>query len=402
MHAEAGHSLEHEQRLDEVVTAYLQAVAAGQTPEPQTWLARYPELAAELAEFLHSQEQIQRLTAPLRLATQAALMGTPPPQEIVDLAKGVPAEDSSRPENLPRSFGGYELLAQIGRGGMGVVYKARQTSLNRLVALKMVCRQDLESPAGLQRFRQEAEVIAGLDHPHIVPVYEVGEHEGRAYFSMKLMEGGSLAGQLTRLQAEPRTAASLLVRIARAVHHTHQRGILHRDLKPSNILLDGAGQPHVADFGLAKSVRTDHSLASSGALVGTPGYMAPEQASGRRGAITTATDVYGLGAVLYALLAGRPPFQGETVLDTLTNVKERDPEPPSGRNRRLDRDMETICLKCLQKDPQRRYGSAEALAEDLERWLKGEPILARPVGPDHAPGRRGYHYSHQRWRRSRT
>jgi tRNA A-37 threonylcarbamoyl transferase component Bud32 len=276
MHAEVDHSLEREQRLDEVVTAYLQAVAAGQTPEPQTWLARYPELAAELAEFFNSQDQIQRLTAPLRLATQAALPGTPPPQVVLDLAKAVPAGDNARSVGIPRCFGGYELLGQIGRGGMGVVYMARQTSLNRLVALKMLCRQDLESPADLQRFRQEAELIAGLDHPHIVPVYEVGEHNGQPYFSMKLIEGGSLSDVVGKAQQSGadkdacRRAAQLLVTVARAVHHAHQRGILHRDLKPSNILLDKDGQPHVTDFGLSRrlaGVEThsgDASLTQSG------------------------------------------------------------------------------------------------------------------------------------------
>jgi hypothetical protein len=263
---------------------------------------------------------------------------------------------------------------------MGVVWKARQRRPDRLVALKMFRGSDLASPTDVQRFRNEAEVIAQLDHPHILPVYEVGEHDGVHYFSMKLVEGGSLADHLDSFRADPRAAARLLATVARAVHYAHQRGVLHRDLKPSNILLDAQGQPHVSDFGLAKRVEIDSSLTQSGSLLGTPSYMAPEQTSGRKGAVTTATDVYGLGAVLYALLSGQPPFRGETVLETLEQVREREPEPPCRINPKVDRELETISLKCLAKEPGRRYGSAEALAEDLESWLAGKPIQARAVG----------------------
>ncbi len=367
---------DREQRLDEVATVYLKAQEAGQAPDRQALLDRYPELAAELREFFADQDRIDRLAAPLRplaVSSGPGISPTPLPMQTAD--ETVPLLPPP-----PRSFGDYTVLAALGQGGMGVVWKARQRRPDRLVALKMFRAGDLTSPVDIRRFRNEAEVIAQLDHPHILPVYEVGEHDGVHFFSMKLLEGGSLADRLESFRADPRAAARLLATVARAVHYAHQRGVLHRDLKPSNILLDAQGEPHVSDFGLAKRVQSDSGLTQSGALVGTPSYMAPEQAGGRKEAITTAADVYGLGAVLYALLTGRPPFWGETVLETLEQVKAREPEPPRRINVKVDRDLETICLKCLHKESQRRYESAQALAEDLERWLGGKPIRARRAG----------------------
>jgi serine/threonine-protein kinase len=318
-------------RLNEIIARFLEAVQAGQTPDRQALLARRPDLAAELAAFFADHDRMQ-----------AAAQAAPPPSDAPTTPPGEPAP-ADAPLDMVRYFGDYELLQEIARGGMGVVFKARQRSLNRLVALKMILAGQLASPADIRRFRTEAEAAANLDHPHIVPIYEVGEHEGQQYFSMKLINGGGLAQQKEQFVNDPRAAARLLAEVARAVHHAHQRGILHRDLKPSNILLDARGEPHVTDFGLAKRVDGTGSLTQSGAIVGTPSYMAPEQASGKKGVMTTAADIYSLGAILYELLTGRPPFREPTPLDTVLQEREcrsasrvdRGPSPLPGNDKSL-------------------------------------------------------------------
>ena len=408
-----------QRRLEEAMADYLMAADAGRSPEPAAFLARYPDLGTELAEFLADQAGWARLVEPLRAGPSASLAtsstATLPADEasqgastLADNATApatlastsddatsaggngpgvtIPAADSGEPSTdrpsgtTIRYFGDYEIREVLGRGGMGVVYQARQVSLNRPVALKMLRAGVLAGDDELRRFQNEAEAVALLDHPAIVPIYEIGEDDGQKYFSMKLFRGGSLAERLETYRDDPKAAASLLVEVAEAVFHAHTRGILHRDLKPANILIDAEGHGQITDFGLAKRVEADAEMTASGAILGTPAYMAPEQATGRRGAITTATDVYGLGSVLYALLTGKAPFAGDSVIDILTMVKEQPPVPPRKLNARVPRDLEVICLKCLEKDPRRRYLTAQAVAEDLRASLENRPILARPAG----------------------
>ena len=287
---------------------------------------------------------------------------------------------ATRAAELLGELGDYELLEEIGRGGQGVVFRARQKSLNRTVALKVISLGQWASKAHLKRFRLEAEAAARLEHPGIVPIHEVGERDGQCYFSMKFIEGGQLDEVTKREPMSIRQAVELIAKVTRTVHYAHEHGILHRDIKPGNILLDAKGEPHLTDFGLARLVESESSITHTLEVLGTPSYMAPEQAVGNNAAISGVTDVYGLGAVLYQLLTGQPPFAGGTTYETIRLLEETEPRQPRQLNPKIDRDLSTICLKCLEKDPKRRYASALALAEDLEHWLKHEPIQARHTG----------------------
>jgi hypothetical protein len=289
------------------------------------------------------------------------------------------AEGGANKSHLGR-FGNYELLEEVGHGGMGVVYRARDLTLNREVALKLMLAGQFAGERDVKRFRSEAQAAARLDHPNIVPIYEFGELEGRPFLSMRFVDGTNLAAQLAGQPMDPRRIAQLMSTLARAIHYAHQRGVLHRDLKPANVLIDSAGQPHVTDLGLAKCLDSMEGLTLSGAAVGSPNYMAPEQAAGHPERLTTAADIYSLGAIMYELLTGRPPFRADTPLETMRKVMDEPPLAPHLLHEFSDRDLETICLKCMQKEPERRYPSALALAEDLERWLQHQPIEARPVG----------------------
>ncbi len=298
-----------------------------------------------------------------------------------DKAKPVSGvKEAVRAATMLGELGDYELLEEIGRGGQGVVFRARQKSLNRTVALKIIGLGQWASKAHVKRFRLEAEAAASLDHPGIVPIYEVGEGDGSCYFSMKFIEGGELDEVVKRQPMSVRQVAELMAKVARTVHYAHEHGILHRDIKPGNILLDAKGEPHLTDFGLARLVESESSVTHTLDILGTPSYMAPEQAVGNNTAVSNATDVYGIGAVLYQLLTGHPPFAGGATYETIRLLLDTEPRHPRLWNPKIDRDLSTICLKCLEKDPTRRYNSALALAKDLERWLRHEPIRARHAG----------------------
>jgi WD40 repeat protein len=345
-----------------VVGELLLRVERGEAPAADEYRRRFPHLVDALAVQF---ELNRALADPGRTDDDCTLDAHGPP--------GRPAP--AFPDGLP----GFDVLGEIGRGGMGVVYKARQVHLNRPVALKVILAGPLAGPHSLARFRREAEAVARLQHPNIVQIYEVGEHGGWLYLALELVDGPNLAQRCAGAARPPREAAALVDTLARAIHHAHQRGVIHRDLKPANVLLTRDGTPKVTDFGLAKAVGDD-ALTRTGGVVGTPGYMAPEQADGDPTRVGPAADVYALGAIFYELLTGRPPFSGETPLRVLRRVVAEEPTPPRRLTPSTPRDLETICLKCLQKDPARRYATAEALADDLRRWQAGEPVAARPVG----------------------
>jgi WD40 repeat protein/serine/threonine protein kinase len=377
-----------DERLNQILAAYLDAQRDGRAVPKEELLRRHPDLVAELRSFFADQEHFHKLAEGLSVF---APQGVPEPLNPAgaetlpplpqDRSAASSAANADPPLDMVRYFGDYELLAEIARGGMGVVYKARQVSLNRLVALKMILAGQLATTGDVERFHAEAQTAASLKHPNIVAIHEVGEHKGQHYFSMAFVEGASLAARVREHPLPPAEAAALVETVAQAIHYAHQKGVLHRDLKPANVILDISGRPHVTDFGLAKRIEGTTKLTATGSVLGTPAYMPPEQASADRGPISPASDVYALGAVLYELLTGRPPFQAPTPMDTLLHVLSSEPVPPRQLQPALPRNLETICLKCLHKESLRRYQTAAGLAEDLRRFRAGEPILARPVGP---------------------
>lgn len=359
-HGDDSFSQNREQQLADLLSELTDTVQRGESVDIEAVCRSHADLA----------EELRGLWAAVMVAE--ATGSSPPPT----LADG-PQEPPSGTLELPCTMGGYELIQELGRGGMGVVYRARQAGLDREVAVKMVLRGQLASAADNQRFRAEAEAVARLDHPNIVPVYEVGELEGRPFFSMKYVAGRTLTQLLAERPLPAREAARILATVSRAIHFAHQKGILHRDLKPSNILIGDDAAPHITDFGLAKRTTDAASLTKTGMIIGTPSYMSPEQAGGARGEVGPASDVYSLGAILYHMLTGRPPFQAASPLDTVFLVLEQDPVPPRVVNPKTDRDLEMIALRCLQKPADLRYPSADALADDLEAYLNDEPISAR-------------------------
>jgi WD40 repeat protein len=418
-------------RIDEICRRFEAHVREGRRPRIDDYLVDVPgegrpalraELEALERELRHSEETVARPGAgtpaaaepqtapnPSAIAEAPTIAPRPPPTSPVldaapysarELPTMPPSDQHRSPHDQPtaavlgqdpsatpsasesnriRYFGDYEIIRELARGGMGVVFQARQVSLNRPVALKMILAGQLANDTDVKRFYTEAEAAANLDHPGIVPIFEVGQHEGQHYFSMGFVEGQSLSQRLADGPLPPRQAAALIVKVAEAIEYAHQRGVIHRDLKPANILLDRSGNPRVTDFGLAKKFKDDSGLTGSGQIMGTPSYMPPEQAGGKRGDVGPRADVYALGATLYALVTGRPPFQAATAMDTVLQVISDEPVPPRRLNASIPRDLETICLKCLEKGPLKRYASAASLEEDLGRFLAGEPILARPV-----------------------
>jgi serine/threonine protein kinase len=376
---------DRDERLAQLLADLSEQARSGREPDVEGAAAGNPDLG----------EELRSLWAAAQLAEEFARPGSAHanPDSSADLRAARLAERLTLSSPSPtssavssQSFGDYELLEELGHGGMGVVFKAWQKSLGRTVALKMILRGERATAEDVARFQVEATAAGHLHHPNIVSVYDAGIHDGQAYFSMHYVEGQTLARLMAGGPLRPLDAARYLAIVSRAVHYAHEHGILHRDLKPSNVLIDREGLPHVTDFGLAKRVATTEGPAAptpltlSGAVIGTPAYMAPEQVSGGRGTLGPACDIYSLGVILYEMLTGRPPFQGATAVDTLLLVLEQDPVRPRLLNPRVDPDLELICLKCLQKEPGLRYASAAELAADLEAFLSGEPLSVRSLG----------------------
>jgi TRAP transporter TAXI family solute receptor len=402
----ADDNLEREARLDKLLAEYLRRRDAGETIDRRAFLEQHADLAEELRDLLDTAELVDCMAGPIEVEPQPddtptqpdPAPGPRPPQETTAFDPNVTAElelgsvlpldsaeltisvaEFSPSEEAPCLFGDYELLKTLGRGGMGVVYKARQVSLDRIVALKMILSGRFASEADIRRFYAEAQAAGKLGHPHIVNVYEMDQVDGRHYFTMEFVEGRTLAEVIGGKPLPPERTARYLELIARAIQCAHDHGVLHRDLKPANVLIDERDEPQVTDFGLAKDMADKARYTASGAAIGTPGYMAPEQAAGRQRDIGVAADVYSLGAILYEMLTGRPPFSGDSVVDIILDVIHKNPLPPHVVNPQVDPELEVVCLKCLRKTPSDRYASAQDVADEMRRYLEGQPIRARPL-----------------------
>jgi len=396
-------------RLLELLDRYVDALQSGNAASRSQLLQRHPELRDELQELLSCLDSLNAL-----VPDESSNSGGPPPWQASDANRNSPASQPTviagaqtpptegddlqppipgggvadgdaaerRRQELPQGdeFGKYRLLRELGRGGMGVVYLAQQADLDRPVALKMILSSRLASESDLRRFLTEARAAARLKHPNIVGIHEAGEIHGQHFFAMDYVDGSSLAEWRATTNASPQDAAECVAAVAHAVHYLHEQGIVHRDLKPSNILLDKVGNPYVTDFGLARVFTEDSRQTQSGTILGTPSYMPPEQAAGRLSEIAPRSDVYSLGAILYELLSGRPPYEHDNPLDVLVDILEGEPPALSTLTPNVPRELELICHKCLEKDPDRRYASAKELADDLQRYLKREPIHAHPRG----------------------
>ncbi len=381
---------DYDERLEPVIADYLEAAANGKPRDPGAVIAAHPELADDLRQFFTDHEHIWQLAswsqadhnsaavrreAPTRTSVES---GTPADHITISISPPSGPQAAAAGPRLPLcgQFGDYELLNEIAHGGMGVVYKARQVSLNRIVAVKMILRGNLASTEDVERFTLEAKAVAKLTHPQIVVVHDVGCHDDQYFYSMEFVEGRSLAEEIRRGQLDHHKAAKYVEQIARAIQFAHENGVVHRDVKPSNVLIDHNDRARITDFGLAKHVDRGDDLTLTGQIMGTPAYMAPEQITNRRGEISPSCDIYSMGALLYELLTGRPPFIGRDQFSTLLQVLECEPQPPRKLNPKVPRDLEKICLKCLEKDQQHRYTSAADLADDLVRFLSGDVVSA--------------------------